>query len=148
MTDTARRLEELGAYYDASLPPALYADPHINSLTPATASAAAGAVTVTVAGYNFEAGSVVEIATAAQPTTYVSPTALTVSYDPAAAGTFFFTVRNPNDEESNSVAFTVAAEAAADETSTEPEPTEEPCEPEAEPEAPAPTAKRSNGKGR
>ena len=96
--------------YDASYPPGIYAaDPHIDTLSPSTVSAAAGPTTVTVAGTNFEAGSVVEINQAAQTTTFVSPTSLTVSYDPSVAGTVGFTVRNPNDEESNSVPFVVGA---------------------------------------
>lgn len=84
-------------------------DPSITSLSPNTASAAAGAVTVTVTGTNFVSGSKIEIDQAAVPTTYVSATSLTTSYDPTTEGAKQFTVRNPNDEESNSVAFTVTA---------------------------------------
>jgi IPT/TIG domain len=84
-------------------------DPHITSLNPNTASAAAGAVTVTVTGTDFVSGSVIEIDHAAAPTTYVSATSLTTSYDPSTVGAKQFTVRNPNEEESNSVAFTVTA---------------------------------------
>ena len=127
MTDTAR-------YYEESYPPSLWGgggggpvDPHINSLTPATASAAGGAVTVTVAGSNFEAGSVVEIDHVAQATTFVSATSLTVSYDPAAAGTVQFTVRNVNDEESNSVPFIATALADDEEPPPEPEGEETPA---------------------
>lgn len=104
-------------YYDTSYPPSILGgvvDPAIASLAPNTGSAAGGAIAVTVHGSRFEAGSVVEIDQVAQPTTFVSATELTVSFDPAAAGTVQFTVRNPNDEESNSVPFTVGALAAAD----------------------------------
>jgi len=110
MTDLAR-------YYEESYPPSLWGggggpvlpDPHIDSLNPATGSAAAGPIAITVTGTNFEAGSVVEVDQVALPTTYVSATSLTTSYDPATAGTHQFTVRNTNDEESNSVPFIVGA---------------------------------------
>lgn len=101
--------------YDASYPPDILGggpDPHIDTLAPSTASAAGGPSTVTITGTNFEAGSTVEINQAAQPTTYVSATSLTVSFNPSVAGTVQFTVRNPNDEESNSVPFVVGALAA------------------------------------
>jgi len=107
-------------YYDGSytreilgLPP-LVPDPHIDSLTPSSGSAAAGAIAVQVDGSNFEAGSVVEIDQVLNASTYVSATRLTTSFDPTAAGVVLFTVRNPNDEESNSVPFTVAALVADD----------------------------------
>jgi hypothetical protein len=104
--------------YDASYPPSLWAqpDPQIDTLTPSTVSAAAGATTITVAGSNFVAGSVVEINQAAQATTFVSATSLTVSYDPTVAGTVTFTVRNPSNEESNSVPFVVGALAGEPQT--------------------------------
>ncbi len=113
MTDIPVTRRPLSAY-DASYPPSVLnggggPDPSITTLTPSTVSAAAGPTTITVAGTNFEAGSVVEINQAAQATTYVSPTSLTISYDPPTAGTVQFTVRNPNDEESNSVPFVVGA---------------------------------------
>jgi hypothetical protein len=91
------------------------ADPTITTLAPPTGSAAGGAISITVTGTNFWPGSVVEIDQVAQPTTYVSATSLTTSYDPTTAGTRTFTVRNPNDEESNSVSFVVGAVATADE---------------------------------
>jgi len=108
-------------YYDQSYPPSLWGgggpgpnDPTITSLVPNTGSAAGGPITVHVHGTKFEDGSEIEIAQQARPTTFVSPTELTTSYDPVSAGTVQFTVRNPNDEESNSVPFTVGAVAAAD----------------------------------
>jgi hypothetical protein len=84
-------------------------DPAITTLTPNTTSAAGGAVTVTVTGTNFVSGSTIEIDQVAVPTTFVSATSLTTSYDPSTAGTVVFTVRNPNDEESNGVNFIVGA---------------------------------------
>jgi len=99
-------------YYDTSYPPSLWgggADPAITTLVPSTVSAAAGPTTIQVNGTNFVSGSVVEVNQVAQPTTFVSATRLTISYDPSTAGTVQFTVRNPNEEESNSVAFVVGA---------------------------------------
>jgi hypothetical protein len=112
-------MTSLERYYDQSYPPSLWGggplpDPSITSLVPNTGSAAAGAILVTVNGTLFEAGSVIEIAQQARPTTYVSPTVLTTSYDPTVAATVQFTVRNPNGEESNSVPFVVAALVADD----------------------------------
>jgi hypothetical protein len=84
-------------------------DPQISALSPNTVSAAAAATVVTVTGTNFVSGSVIEINQVAVPTTFVSATSLTTSYDPSVAGTVAFSVRNPNGEESNSVGFTVTA---------------------------------------
>jgi hypothetical protein len=120
-------LTDLARYYDQSYPPSLWGggaavDPHIDTLAPNTGSAAAGPIAVTVTGTNFEAGSVIEVDQVALPTTFVSATSLTTSYDPATAGTKLFTVRNPNDEESNSVPFTVAAEEiVVEDVATEPD---------------------------
>lgn len=111
MSDVSAVLRRAASIYDGSYPPEVLGvvDPHINSLVPSTVSAAAAATTITVNGTNFEAGSVVEINGTAQTTTYVSPTVLTISYDPTVAATVMFTVRNPNEEESNSVPFVVGA---------------------------------------
>jgi IPT/TIG domain len=106
-------------YYDTSYPPSIFTpqvpDPAITTLVPNTGSAAAGPVTVQVNGSNFLPGSVIEINQAAAPTTYVSATRLTTSYDPATTGTVQFTVRNggAGGQESNSVPFTVTALAAS-----------------------------------
>ena len=103
-------------YYEQSYPPSLWGggvDPDITSLVPATGSAAAGPITVHVHGAGFVSGSVVEADGAALPTTYVSATELTAPFDPAAAGTVMFTVRNPSAKESNSQPFTVGAEFRA-----------------------------------
>jgi hypothetical protein len=109
---------DLAGYYDESYPPSLWGggtpgvpDPHIDTLAPSSGSAAAGPITITVTGSNFEAGSVVEVDQAPVTTAFVSATSLTATYDPSTTGTKLFTVRNPNEEESNSVPFTVAAEA-------------------------------------
>jgi hypothetical protein len=123
----------LANYYDESYPPSLWGgggggplDPQITTLAPNTGSAAAGPITVTVTGSNFESGSVIEIDQVAQATTFVSATSLTTSYDPTVAGTVLFTVRNVNDEESNSVPFIVGA-AAEEEPPPEEPPPEEPA---------------------
>ena len=84
-------------------------DPSITSLSPATSSLAAGAVTVTVTGTNFDAGSTVEVDDAAIATVFVSATSLTAEFTPDAEGSYNFTVRNTSGEESNNSAFTVTA---------------------------------------
>jgi hypothetical protein len=115
VSDVGRRPEEIAAYYDASIPPSLLPipDPVISALVPDTASAGAGPTVVLVNGSKFQPYSIVEIDQAAQPTTYVSSTRLSVSYDPATAGTVTFTVRSERPPaapvESNSVPFVVAA---------------------------------------
>jgi hypothetical protein len=120
MTDISTQLRRAATIYADSYPPEVLGggvgapDPHIDSLVPATASAAAGPATVTVNGFNFEATSDVEINGATQATTFVSPTVVTVSYDPSTAGTVQFTVRNDSGKESNSVPFVIAAVTATD----------------------------------
>ena len=112
LADSLRRVAAVQAVYDASYPPDVLAnpdDPHIASLSPSSGSAAAGPILITVNGTNFVAGSVVEIAQQEQPTTFVDATHLTVNWDPPAPITVNFTVRNPDDEESNSVPFNVTA---------------------------------------
>lgn len=110
-------MTDLREYYNESYPPSVYEgggtppgppDPFIASLAPNTGSAAAGPITVTVTGTDFDATSVVEIDQVAQATTFVSATSLTVSYDPTVTGVFGFTVRR-DPEESNTVPFTVTA---------------------------------------
>lgn len=106
MTDLRRAI---GAY-DASYPPSILGepDPRITALTPNTMGAAGGAATITVTGSGFTPTSVVEINQAAQTTTYVSATSLTVSYNPSVAGPVSFTVRE-GEGESNSFPFNVSA---------------------------------------
>lgn len=101
-------------YYDGSYPPSVLhpvPDPDITALAPNTGSAAGGAITVTVTGTGFEPTSVIEIDQIAAPTTFVSATELTTSFDPTTAGTVTFTVRNTSGKESNSSPFTVGAAA-------------------------------------
>lgn len=111
-------MTDIRGYYDESYPPSVYdgggtvPDPTISSLSPNTAVAGSGPVTVTVTGTNFVSGSsAIEINQVAVPTTFVSATSLTTSYDPLVAGDKTFTVRNggPGGEESNSSTFTVTA---------------------------------------
>ena len=92
-------------------------DPHITSITPATLAAPAAATVMTVTGTQYVSGSVIEIDNVAVATTFVSATSLTTSWDPTVAKAYIFTVRNPNEEESNSFSYTVTA-AAADPTSS------------------------------
>ncbi len=151
MTDISGRLRTATSIYDASYPPAVFApDPHINTLAPNTIAAGQPATTVTVTGTDFEATSVVEVDGIAQATTYVSPTSLTISYDPVNAGTELFTVRNTSGKESNSVPFVVGALAATQAVTKrkarEPIAAEPTPEPEAEERAIEPTeAERETG---
>jgi len=92
-------------------------DPHINSIAPATLAAPAAATVMTVTGTQFVSGSVIEIDHVAVATTFVSATSLTTSWDPTVAKAYIFTVRNPNEEESNSFSYTVTA-VQADPTSS------------------------------
>lgn len=87
-------------------------DPNITGVAPSSVASTAGATLITVTGSLFESGSVIEFNQAAVPTTYVSGTTLTTSFDPSVAGPINVTVRNPNDEESNAVVLTVTGAAA------------------------------------
>jgi hypothetical protein len=108
---------DIRGYYDQSYPPSVLnpvppvPDPSITSLSPNTAVAGSGPVTVTVTGTDFLSDSVIEIDQAAVATTFVSATGLTTSYDPLIAGTKQFTVRNGGSggEESNASAFIVTS---------------------------------------
>lgn len=115
-------------YYDQSYFPGLggntpppVPDPTITSLTPNTGVVGVQ-VTVTVAGTNFDAGSVVEINQLPAPggTTFVSATSLTITETPATVGDAQITVRNGGSggQESNTVVFTVTA--AADNPASDP----------------------------
>lgn len=84
-------------------------DPQISSIAPSTLAATAGPTTLTITGTQFVAGSVVEFDQVAQTTTFVSATSLTISFDPTIAHNYDVTVRNPNEEESNTVSFVVTA---------------------------------------
>jgi IPT/TIG domain len=95
-------------------------DPSVASLTPATAPVGAAPVTITVSGSNFLDGATVEVDQAAVPTTFVDESTLTTDWTPAAEGSYVFTVRNPNERESNDTTFTVTAVVAADDQAAEP----------------------------
>lgn len=84
------------------------ADPGITSLAPA-AGVVDQLATVTVTGDGYVSGSTVEADGAALPTTFVDATHLTADITPTTAGTVQFTVRNPDDMESNGMAFAVTA---------------------------------------
>ena len=70
--------------------------PTLTSIAPTTVAAAAAAITVTATGTNFTPNSTIQIGGQTVPTTYVSATSLTTSYDPNIASTVQFTVRNPD----------------------------------------------------
>ncbi|MBZ5642600.1 MAG: choice-of-anchor D domain-containing protein [Acidobacteriia bacterium] len=72
--------------------------PAITTLSPASATAGAGAFTLTVNGTNFVSGAVVNFNGAAKVTTFVNATQVTAAIaagDIAAAGTFNVSVANP-----------------------------------------------------
>ena len=134
MSIDARRL---AAYYDASLPTSVTSPgPHIATLTPSTVSVATGQATIMVNGSGFENGSVVEADGAALTTTFVNASRLTAPYTPTAPGTVIFTVRNPDDAESNDAPLTVGAlqeeEALSEQSTPEPPEQETPDTPPAE----------------
>jgi hypothetical protein len=89
-------------------------DPKITGVTPTGLTVASPSTLMTVTGTEFISGSVIEIAQQARATTFVNATTLTCQWDPQVAATVNFTVRNPNQEESNSWPYTVGALAAAD----------------------------------
>jgi hypothetical protein len=130
MSDIMRRAQ---AYYDASYPPWIHegtpGGPTITLLSP-NVGVTGTQVTVEVDGTGFVAGSTVEVNGAALTTVFVSATELTADYTPATPGTKQFTVRNPDDSESNDAVFVVTDEpptvAAQEETQPEPPPTEPP----------------------
>jgi hypothetical protein len=72
------------------------AAPVLSTIAPTTIAAVAAATTVTCTGTGFIPESVIQVNGVTVPTTYVSATSLTTSYDPVAAGTTQFTVRNPD----------------------------------------------------
>ena len=93
-------------------------DPTISTLAPTTVLASAPATLITVPGTGYGPGSIVEVNQIGQPTTFVSPTVLTIMYDPTVAGTVQFTVRNTTGKESANKAFTVGAGTVEDPTPT------------------------------
>lgn len=102
-------LEDEGVdFFPSPTKPAPPADPAISYLQPDTAVVGAGPTEIQVSGTDFVDGSTIEIDQVAAPTTFVSTSELTTTYDPATEGTVVFTVRNPDNQESNSVDFVVS----------------------------------------
>lgn len=69
------------------------AAPVLSSIAPTTVAAVAGPITVTATGTGFLLESIIQVDGVGVPTTYVSATSLTTSYDPTVPGTTQFTVR-------------------------------------------------------
>jgi hypothetical protein len=88
-------------------------DPYITSIVPATIAATAAATTITVKGARFAAGCTIEFDNVAVPTTFVSATTVTTSYDPTVAKVIAVTVRR-GVEESNTINWTVTPTAGED----------------------------------
>ena len=88
--------------------------PVLTSLSPSTAVAGAGALTLTVTGSGFVSGSVVQWNGAALTTTFVGATQLTAAVpasDIASVGVAQVTVTNPGVGTSNALPFTIQASA-------------------------------------
>jgi hypothetical protein len=83
-------------------------DPYITSIVPSTIAATAAATTITVKGARFAAGCTIEFDNVAVPTTFVSATTVTTSYDPTVAKVIDVTVRR-GVEESNTIKWNVTA---------------------------------------
>ena len=95
---------------------AAIAQPTISLLNPASATAGASDTELAVTGTNFEDGAVVVFGTEDLTTTWGSATGISATI-PAAllavAGTPAVTVRNPDDQVSNALTFTIEAPAPA-----------------------------------
>lgn len=89
--------------------------PTVTSVAPNTISAAAAIATFTVTGTNFVNGATGRTDGLNQPTTFISATSLSFTFDPTVAGTVQVNVRNPDGQQSTNVPLTVAA--LADDTS-------------------------------
>lgn len=83
-------------------------DPYITSLSPSSLPASAGATTITLTGARFQSGCTIEFDNVAVPTTFVSATSLTTSFDPTVAKVIQVTVRQ-GVEESNNLTLTITA---------------------------------------
>lgn len=92
-------------------------DPYITGINPSTIAATAGATLITVTGARFAAGCTIEFDNVAVPTTFVSATSVTTSFDPTVAKVISVSVRS-GTEESNNVTLTVTTTAQADPTSS------------------------------
>lgn len=148
MTDTLSGLYRVLTYYDTSYPPDILdgggpgepPDPVISSLTPDTAEAGSGTLSVAVRGSNYASDAVVEVDGSALVTTVVSNNHLTVDFTvPDASGEVIFTVRNvTTTKESNDFPFDVTEPAEQNPEIPETPPDETPpdeTEPEPEPES-------------
>jgi hypothetical protein len=122
-------LRQASRYYDQSYPPYLHegtpGGPSITTLSPNTGAIDA-LVTVYVDGTGFVNGSVVEVNGIALTTVFVSATQITADYTPTTAGTKQFTVRNPDDSESNDAVFLATDEPPTVAAQEEPPPDEPP----------------------
>lgn len=90
------------------------AAPTLTSISPTTGSAAAGAFTVLCNGTGFIPESKIQIDGVIVNTFYINTTQMSTSYDPVAAGTTQFTVRNPDGKVTAAKPFTVGALARTD----------------------------------
>jgi hypothetical protein len=90
--------------------------PTLTSISPTTGSAAAGAFTVLCNGTGFIPESKIQIDGVIVNTFYINTTQMSTSYDPVAAGTTQFTVRNPDGKVTAAKPFTVGALADDPET--------------------------------
>lgn len=114
MSDISAQLRRASEVYSDSYPPDILAggsDPHINTVVPATTAVNSGLTIATLNGRNFAEDSVVEVNQAGVQSLFVSATQMQFETDLVAlgVGTHQVTVRNINDEESNSAAFTITA---------------------------------------
>lgn len=111
--------------YDASYPPDILnggTDPHITTITPSTTALDSGGTTATLEGRNFAADSVVEINQAEVQSVFNSATQMQfeTDLDTLGVGVHGVTVRNADDEESNTASFTITAAAPPTLTSLDP----------------------------
>jgi hypothetical protein len=86
--------------------------PQIATLSPTTKAAGAAQFTLTVTGFDFDAGAKIRWSGTQQTTTVVSPTSLTCTISAAkvaTAGNFTVTVINGNGKISNGIVFPVTA---------------------------------------
>jgi hypothetical protein len=83
--------------------------PTLTTISPTTGSAAAGAFTVLCNGTGFIPESKIQIDGVIVNTFYINTTQMSTSYDPVAAGTTQFTVRNPDGKVTAAKPFTVGA---------------------------------------
>jgi len=86
------------------------ATPTVSSISPSSATAGSGPITLTVTGSSFMSNSVIQVNGAAHATTFISGSQLASTLtagDLATAGTLSITVTTPGGGTSSSVAFTV-----------------------------------------